>query len=206
MPKDNHKHDWKNSGSSGCGLIYQCMKCTKSFTISKDSMDTDGIEKEINKMLARRDCIMSKDKDGPKPPPKPDKKVIPSPPKAPTIGDKARAGRLLSEHLRRIAQEETEFADCPDGDKMVTKAEALARLMFKLALGYEVVSDSGKTIIHNPSAGMIALIWDRIEGRSVPLTGNEDKKRTLPKKVSEESRRRLNILATGDSGSSNSNM
>ncbi len=150
---------------------------------------------------------MPKDKGGPKPPPKPDKKIIPNPPKAPTIGDKQRAGRLLSEHLRKIAQEETEFASHPDGDRMVTKAEALARLMFKLALGWEEDDvKTGKTKIHNPSAGMIALIWDRIEGRSVPLAGDDRQKRTLPKKVSEESKRRLNELATGSNGSSNSDM
>ena len=77
-------------------------------------------------------------------PPKSNKKIIPSPPKAPTIGDKQRAGRLLSEHLRKIAQEETEFVIHPDGDRMVSKAEALARLMFKLALGYEEIKDGGK--------------------------------------------------------------
>ncbi len=139
---------------------------------------------------------MSKNKDGPKPPPKPDK-IIPPPPKAPTIGDKARAGRLLSEYLRRIAQEQTEFIKGPDGDVMVSKAEALARLMFKLALGWEEDDvKTGKKKIHNPSAGMIALIWDRIEGRSVPLAGDDRQSRALPKKVSEESVRRLNQQAT----------
>ena len=145
---------------------------------------------------------MPKDKDGPKLPPKPDKKIIPNPPKAPTIGDKARAGRLLSEYLRKIAQEETEFVKGPDGDIMVSKAEAVARLMFKLALGWEEDDvKTGKKKIHNPSAGMIALIWDRIEGRSVPLTSGDKQGRTLPKKVSEESKNRLNRMVTGDNGS-----
>lgn len=143
---------------------------------------------------------MSENKDGPKLPPKPDKKIIPSPPKAPTIGDKQRAGRLLSSYLRRIAQEETEFVVHPDGDMMVTKAEALARLMFKLALGYDEIKDDGKVIVHNPSAGMIALIWDRIEGRSVPLVNGDKDGRTLPKKISEETKRRMNQLATGNDG------
>ena len=140
---------------------------------------------------------MPKDKDKPKPPPK----IIPSPPKAPTIGDKVRAGQLLSSYLRRIAQEETEFVAGPDGDVMVSKAEALARLMFKLALGWEEDDvKTGKKKIHNPSAGMIALIWDRIEGRSVPLVGDGKEGRTLPTKVSEESKNRLNRMVTGDNG------
>ena len=150
---------------------------------------------------------MPKDKDGPKPPPKPEKKLIPAAPKAPTIGDKARAGRLLSDYLRRIAQEQTEFVEGPDGDIMVSKAEALARLMFKLALGWtEDDVKTGKKKVHNPSAGMIALIWDRIEGRSVPLTGDDKQKRTLPNKVSDENLKRMNKLATGNSGSSNGDM
>ncbi len=141
---------------------------------------------------------MLENKDGPKPPPKSNKKIIPSPPKAPTIGDKQRAGRLLSEHLRKIAQEETEFVIHPDGDRMVSKAEALARLMFKLALGYEEIKDGGKVVVHNPSAGMIALIWDRVEGRSVPLVGDGKQGRTLPNKVSEESKNRLNRMTMND--------
>ncbi len=142
---------------------------------------------------------MSENKDRPKLPPKPDKRIIPSPPKAPTIGDKVRAGQLLSSYLRRIAQEETEFVAGPDGDVMVSKAEALARLMFKLALGWEEDDvKTGKKKIHNPSAGMITLIWDRIEGRSVPLVGGGKEGRTLPTKVSEESKNRLNRMATGD--------
>ncbi len=144
---------------------------------------------------------MPKDNEGPKLPPKPKKKLIPAAPKAPTIGDKIRAGQLLSNHLRRIAQEETEFIAGPDGDKMATKAEALARLMFKLALGWEEDDvKTGKKKVHNPSAGMIALIWDRIEGRSVPLASGDKQGRTLPKKVSEESKNRLNRMVTGDNG------
>jgi len=149
---------------------------------------------------------MQKPNEGPKPPPKPEKRIIPQAPKAPTIGDKAHAGRLLSEFLRRIAQEKTEFVKDDDGDdRMVSKAEAMARTMFKIALGYEeTIIKSGKsgeaietTKVVKPSAGMIALIYDRMEGRAAPTNLNEDKKRTLPKKVSAENKKRLNELAQG---------
>ena len=56
---------------------------------------------------------MANPNDGPKPKPKPKpkskKSIVPQAPKTPTIGDKAHAGRLLSEFLRRVAQEETEL-------------------------------------------------------------------------------------------------
>ncbi len=145
---------------------------------------------------------MPKDDKGPKLPPKPEKRIIPQAPKAPTIGDKAHAGRLLSEFLRRIAQEKTEFVKGPDGDVMVSKAEAMSRLMFKIALGYEETNvKTGVIKVVKPSAGMIALIFDRMEGRAAPTNLNEDKKRILPKKVSAENKKRLNELAQGESQS-----
>ncbi len=150
-----------------------------------------------------KDKDQPKDKGKPKLPPKPEKKIIPAAPKVPTIGDKVRAGQLLSGYLRKIAQEESEFRKENDLDEgsMITKAEALARLMFKLALGWEEDDvKTGKKKVHNPSAGMIALIWDRIEGRSVPLVGDGGQGRTLPKKVSEESKNRLNRMVTGNDG------
>jgi len=146
---------------------------------------------------------MPKPNEGPKPPPRPEKRIIPQAPKAPTIGDKAHAGRMLSEFLRRIAQEKTEVTDgtaLEDG-VMITKAEAMARQMFKIALGYEEVTANKAGVLITkkikPSAGMMALIFDRMEGRAAPTNLNEDKKRTLPKKVSDENKKRLNDLAQG---------
>ncbi len=145
---------------------------------------------------------MPEDDKGPKLPPKPEKRIIPQAPKAPTIGDKAHAGRLLSEFLRRIAQEKTELANVDGEDIMVSKAEKMARNMFKIANGYEEFDPKkNKTVVHKPSAGMIALIFDRMEGRAAPTNLNEDKKRTLPKKVSAENKKVINDLSPGGSQS-----
>lgn len=139
--------------------------------------------------------------EGPKLPPKPPKKgIIPQPPKAPTIGDKAHAGRLLSEFMRRIAQEKTELVSIDGGDTLISKGEAMVRNMFKIANGYtEHDVKKNKDIVYKPNAGMIALIFDRMEGRAAPTNLNDEKKRTLPKKVSDENKKRLNKLAQGDS-------
>jgi hypothetical protein len=141
--------------------------------------------------------------DKPKPPPKPEKK-IPAPPKAlkqmlpklPSLaGDKIRAGRQLSSFLRKIAQEETENVTGPDGEVLMTKAEALARRMFQMALGYsEFNVKTGKTVYFGADKGMIALIWDRMEGRAVATDDSDAKKRTLPKKVSEANKQRINDM------------
>ena len=64
-------------------------------------------------------------------------------------GHKTKAGKLLSSFIRAISEEQTEFIKADGGgeDRMATKAEALARIMWKEALGYEVteaVYKSGK--------------------------------------------------------------
>ena len=144
--------------------------------------------------------------DRPKPPKKKKVKVVdiqtkkippPPPPKPPsTLGQKSRAGRLLSHHLRLIAQEATEMND--EGE-LISKSESLARTMFKLALGSkEVDAKSGEEIVTVPDRGMIALIWDRIEGKAAPTDATDDKKMTLPKKVSAENKKRLNSIALGE--------
>lgn len=119
------------------------------------------------------------------------------------LGDKIRAGTLLSSHLRRIAQEKTELTEgtALESGTLITKAEQLARLMWKLALGYEVQDvKTDKMIKHGPDRGMVQLIWDRMEGRATPTNGDLSKGRTAAKKVSEENKKRMNELAKPGSG------
>jgi hypothetical protein len=135
-------------------------------------------------------------KDRPELPPKPEKK---SEEKKTLLGDKARAGRLLSEKLRQILQEETELVETPDGERLSTKYEALVRLMVKMALGYkEVDIKTGKEVKHLPDRGMIQQVWDRAEGRAVPVNEGLGKRRPLPKKISDANKERLNSMAKKD--------
>lgn len=116
--------------------------------------------------------------------------------KSDLLGDKSRAGALLSNHLRKIAQEVSELVNDPEeGSRMATKAEALARLMWKMALGYKEMDP--KTNIETvvpPDRGMVGLIWDRIEGRAAASGDFADRKRSLPDRISDQSRNRLNNL------------
>lgn len=136
-------------------------------------------------------------KNKPDPPPKPEPRKKEK--QNTLIGDKIRAGTLLSSHLRKIAQEETELVKGPDGDAMATKAEALARLMWKMALGYEETNikdgELGVDIVHAPDRGMMSLIFDRVEGRAAPANENLKKKRKLPAKVSDANKDRMNKIA-----------
>ncbi len=144
-------------------------------------------------------------KDRPKLPPKPEKKKEKK--QNSLIGDKSRAGRLLSSHLRKIAQEKTELVGEPSDECIGTKAEALARLMWKMALGHTTkVHTTDKGVIetvHAPDRGMIQLIWDRIEGRAVPVNEGLGKRRKLPAKVSDANKQRLNDMVPGKDKNAN---
>ena len=111
-------------------------------------------------------------------------------------GAKTRAGQLLSQFLRSIAEEPTEFIKDDDGnDRMASKAEALARKMWKMALGYteEKTSKEGAdTVIveYKPDKSMMRLLFDRIEGR-VPTVDEAKDPRTTADKVTEQGRKRI---------------
>jgi len=122
-------------------------------------------------------------------------------------GAKAKASRTLSKFVREIALEQTE--QCLEGDdpRPVSKAEKLARLMWKMALGWTEIKDDGKEIAHKPDKGMMALLWDRLEGK-VPQTDGKSlgNKASAADRVGEQSRKRLNKIAGGiasDSGPGN---
>ena len=115
-------------------------------------------------------------------------------------GSKKRAGRLLSGYLRIIAQEETEFIKSGNGedDRMASKAEQLARQMWKMALGYEeIIEDSDgnkKTVKHPPDRSMVALLYDRVEGKATPSDEGEKDPVTIADKVTEQGVSRINQI------------
>lgn len=111
-----------------------------------------------------------------------------------------RAGQLLSQFIKSIALEETELVKGADGeDRMATKAEALARLTWKKALGYtETQKDAeGKLvdIVHIPDKTMMAVLWDRMEGRAPLMSPDKKGGRTIADRVSEQNKKRTNKIA-----------
>jgi len=125
------------------------------------------------------------------------------------------AGRLLSKYIREIANE---THDDPvikaRGEEavMLTKAEAIARHIFKLALGYEeevdVLDKAGKkigikSVIHQPDKWAINVIWDRLEGRTGAADVKSDSsKASVADKVSAQGKKRLDQIAKGSLKSS----
>ncbi len=106
---------------------------------------------------------------------------------------KSKAGKLLTRFLEIIAEEKTEMIQGADGkDKIATKAEALARLIWKRALGYtELDVKTNADIVHHPEQSKIGLIFDRIEGKA-PMAGEDTKdKLTVAQRVSELGKSRI---------------
>ena len=98
-------------------------------------------------------------------------------------------GAILSKYLRALAVEvETTNAK---GDT-ITKAAALAELVWKYALGF---TDVKTDIPLPPAVWAIELLYNRIEGK-VAAAITEDSGRTLAEKVSDLGKARANSLAT----------
>lgn len=115
-------------------------------------------------------------------------------------GTKIKAGMLLTQFIKSIALEQTELIRDPKTgeDKMVSKAEALARLVFKKALGYtEQIAEEGNLvdIKHAPDRTMIALLWDRMEGRAPLMNPDKKDRRSIADRVSEQGKKRSNKIA-----------
>ena len=88
------------------------------------------------------------------------------------------------------------------GDKMVSKAEALARLIWKKALGYtemRIVDGVPTDFRYHPDKYLMGLLFDRMEGRA-PLAIDEGiGKLTVSERVSEQGKKRINkVLDASD--------
>ena len=123
---------------------------------------------------------------------------------------KAKAKRILTEFIRQIADEQHEdplITGKDIGDaKMITKAEALSRFIFKAALGYkeevEVLDKTSgqvlgvKEVIHFPDKHYIDIVLDRLEGKVIPVeVEKSSSKASVAERVSEQSRSRINSIA-----------
>jgi hypothetical protein len=105
---------------------------------------------------------------------------------------KVPTGAILSKYLRALALDiETTNAE---GDP-ITKAAALAALVWKHALGFEEPTQDKKGMVKIPPATWaIELLYNRIEGK-IPVAVVEDQGRSLTEKVSDLGKARINSLA-----------
>ena len=113
-------------------------------------------------------------------------------------GQKARAGKMLSEYIRGIGSEVTEVilddGPSPGPPKLVSKAEAMARHIWKKALPH--IDDNG--IKREPELDYIKIVLDRTEGKPGVATEDPNEnagKESVPERISRMNADRLNRLA-----------
>ena len=119
--------------------------------------------------------------------------------KKPAIkGAKQRAGLILSSMMRSIAEEETELGGTKIDPKMISKAEALARLVWNKALGYTDQRMIGSELVdveHSPDRVYVGMLLDRLEGRVAAVEPGKKEKRTVADKIGDQNKKRLNTIA-----------
>ena len=105
--------------------------------------------------------------------------------------------RQLTKHLRELANE-THDIDLDDG-RVITKGEALARLLWGKALGETIktIDDQGVTHeeIQKPASWAISMIYDRMEGKIPQSVADSEKGMSAAERVSELVKTRLNSEA-----------
>jgi len=127
-----------------------------------------------------------------KKPPKEDKDLL-------QLGQKQRAGALLSGYLRAIGTEVDQVITddvpqgCPVGmPKIISKAEALARHIWKKALPH--MDDEG--VKREPDLNYVRIVLERIEGKAGTMEAEKDSGReSVPDKVSRMGVERINRMA-----------
>jgi hypothetical protein len=108
------------------------------------------------------------------------------------------SSRQLTEHLRQLAAEAWDWSE---EDGVITRGEALARLLWQKALGWteESVDEEGEVhkTTHKPESWAIQFLYERMEGKT-PQAASEDDGRSVRAKdtVRELAQSRLNSLAT----------
>jgi hypothetical protein len=110
--------------------------------------------------------------------------------------------KAVNKHLHEVgARVHDQLND--DGESQ-TKDEALAELLWKMALGYtETVRDEDGTnrkVVHLPVAWAMQYIVERKEGKAVQAIAEEDGRIKAADKVRELARDRMNKLAVSKAG------
>lgn len=105
--------------------------------------------------------------------------------------------KQLTRYLQRLAEE---IHTVEDGGDPISKAEALAALLWNKALGYtEQVLKNGSwvEVSHPPESWAIHLVYDRLEGRVNTSDKGKDTgtEKPIHEKVGEIAKARLNEAA-----------
>lgn len=109
--------------------------------------------------------------------------------------------RALTKHLQSLGAEAHTMLD--DGTP-ITREEALARLLWNMALGYteKTLNDEGHWVetYHKPVAWAMQAVWDRREGKVPTAIGEDENRVKASDRVRDLAKARLNSLALAAAG------
>ena len=113
---------------------------------------------------------------------------------------RAKASKLISKYLTEMADIQDAFLkDSTGEDRMCTRAEALGNIIWKNALGYSEVGDSGVVINHGPSLSYMKILLERIEGRVTDVSATKSKK-SIADRIKETTKSKINDIAESAKG------
>ena len=108
---------------------------------------------------------------------------------------RAKANRLVSKYLTEMAKVEDAFIKDGDDQRMCTRAEKLASIIWKHTLGFtEEDPKTRVTIIHVPSLPYLRILLERMEGKVQDVSATRSKK-SLADRVKATTKSRLNDMA-----------
>lgn len=108
----------------------------------------------------------------------------------------AKASRLVSKYITEMASiEDASMEDGDGGVRLAARAEKLAHIIWKNALGYtELDVKNNLDIVHAPSLSYMKMLLERLEGKVQDVSAVKSKK-SIADRVKDTTRSRLNKMA-----------
>lgn len=108
---------------------------------------------------------------------------------------RTKANRLVSKYLTEMAKIEDAFIGDGEDDRMCTRAEALAQIIWTYAMGFKEVNiKTGAEITHGPNLSYMKILLERMEGKIQDVSATRSKK-SIADRVKATTKSRLNDIA-----------
>ena len=110
---------------------------------------------------------------------------------------RAKANRLVSKYITEMATVKDACIDNGEEARMCTRAEKLADIIWKNALGYTEKNPKSDTeIVYGPSISYMKMLLERMEGKVQDVSATKSKK-SLADRVKDTTKSKLNKMAEG---------
>ncbi len=108
---------------------------------------------------------------------------------------RAKANRLVSKYLSDMAKLEDACIDDGEEARMCMRAEKLADIIWRNALGFrELNPETNVETIHPPSLSYMKILLERMEGKVQDVSATKSKK-SIADRVAETTKQKINDIA-----------